>query len=517
MFILSLLAIPIVGGSTATRVVASSYFNQPIDAILFDILIWFGWIPIFITLVWGFVMVWKDYRQGLYDKKLKFVLLAIDVPSATEQSPKALENLFSNLYGTKSSLTWKEIWIDGKLHPVYSFEIVSTEGYIQFLVRTQTRFRDIIEAGIYAHYPDAQVTEVEDYAIGFPNIYPDPEYEMWGSEFYLDKPQIFPIRTYVDFEDRMSQEIKDPLGNTLEQIGRMRPGEHLWIQMLVQPSSNDWQKAAIKYVSKIYGKEEKAKQSFITKAAQTALTIPSGVINAATEVDISALLFGESLDQEVDPWKAFKISLHEKEEAEAILKKASKVGLGAKVRILYVAKKNAFVKVERTGIVKGILNQYANLNLNKFALYIPQVPKDDYFWMRWQYTGKQHRLMEAYQKRSWSTGATPYFLSSEELATLWHFPAITIKAPLVKKLESKRGEPPVGLPITYADQSLPGMEDGARSEEDARQDIDQDVGAMISKPSSDEPISESMPHPLAPTLGKEETDEEKFVPPNLPI
>ena len=41
------------------------------------------------------------------------------------------------------------------------------------------------------------------------------------------------------------------------------------------------------------------------------------------------------------------------------------------------------------------------------------------------------------------------------MATLWHFPAISIKAPLIKKAEAKRAEPPVGLPITFVDQLLP--------------------------------------------------------------
>ncbi len=37
-------------------------------------------------------------------------------------------------------------------------------------------------------------------------------------------------------------------------------------------------------------------------------------------------------------------------------------------------------------------------------------------------------------------------MNIEELATLYHFPVITTKAPLIKKTSSKRGEPPIGLP-----------------------------------------------------------------------
>lgn len=505
----SLLAIPIVNEVTSAASRGTPFFDRSIDAILFDILVLFGWIPIAVTLGWGFVKMWLNYRQGIYSSKLKHIVLAIDVPIATEQSPKALENLFSALYGTKSTLTWKEKWIDGRFHPVFSFEIVSTEGYIQFLVRTQTKFRDVIEAGIYANYPDAEIVEVEDYASKFPNEFPNDEYEMWGAEMTLDKKSMYPIRTYVDFEDRMTQEIKDPLAVTLEQIGKMRAGEHFWIQFLVQPSTNEWMEEGIKYVQKIYGKEEKPKKNILLSSLESTAAWPTGILKEATGIDITGILGGEGTAAEEDPWKVFKISLPEKEEAEAIFRKASKVGHGVKVRILYVARKNAYVKLERTGIVKGILNQYSHLNFNRFALYIPQIPKDDYFWMRWVYTKKQHRLMVAYQWRSWGIGATPVWLNAEELASLWHFPTIAIKAPLVKKAEFRRAEPPVGLPIT-AEEELSVI---APPPEVA-------IPPMVPPlPISDEPLPDTLPHPSAPTLAEEGARQstEEFVPPNLPI
>lgn len=517
---LPLFAIPIV--SQATGVVASSpsFFAQPIDVILYYIFIWFGWIPIAVTLGWGFTEMWKNDRQGKFVSKLKFTVLAIDVPSMTEQTPKAFENLFASLYATKSTITWKEKWMDGKLHPVFSFEIVSAEGYIQFLVRTQTRFRDVIEAGIYANYPEAEISEVEDYAVEFPNEYPNDDYEMWGSEMTLDRDQMFPIRTHLDFEDRISQEIKDPLAVTLEQLAKMRPGEHFWIQILVQPSDNDWQKKSIKYVNKLYGVEEKAKKSALLGALDSSMSWPAGVIQEATGMDLSGLLGGNEPAVEEDQWKAFKVTIAQRMEAEAVLLKAAKIGLGCKIRVLYVARKNAFVKVERTGIVKGVLNQFSNLNLNKFTLYIPQVPKDDYFWMRWVYTKKQHRLMTGYQKRSWGTGANPIVLNVEELATIWHFPPISIKAPLVKKSESKRAEPPSGLPITFLEETLPGYVPPGLAVEPERETIEHEFVQSLNappdgltvEPMNDEPLPEALPHPHAPTEPSEDT-----VPSNLPI
>ncbi len=514
---LPFLVIPLVTQTAVTTTATTSvgsFFSQPVDVILSDFLIWFGWIPIAITLAWGFVQMWVNYKQGKYSGTLKFVLLAMDVPTLTEQTPKALENLFSNLYGAKSTLTWKEQWIIGKFQPSFSFEIVSTEGYIQFYVRTQIRFRDMIEAGIYAHYPDAEIFEVEDYAKDFPTEYPDDTYEMWGAEFTLDRPDIYPIRTYVDFEDKMTGEIKDPLGNTLEQMAKMRPGEHLWFQMMVQPSSNDWMKKGVKKLNEAAGKVEKAKKSMIVSGIESALSWPIGLISHVTDMDLSGFIGAAEPDK---PERVF-LPFQESKEVEAIYNKITKVGLGTKIRIVYVARKEAYAKLERTGIVKGILNQYAHLTLNKFSLFIPQVPKDDYFWMRWEYTTKQRTLMTAYIRRSWGIGANPVFLNVEELASLWHFPAIAIKAPLIKKAEARRGEPPVGLPVTFLEDTLP-----------THSIPDEKETTQVEFPSGPAPMKEKrismdvfgsaeVPVLRAPTSFEPPTEQEdSSVPPNLPL
>ncbi|MBI4713990.1 hypothetical protein HY771_02285 [Candidatus Uhrbacteria bacterium] len=503
---LPIFAIPIVQQTVQTSASAIPFFQRPIDVILFDFLIWFGWIPIAITIAWGFVHMWQNYRQGEWSKTLKFVFLAIDVPSMTEQTPKALENLFSSLYGAKSTLTWKEEWIVGKYHPSFSFEIISSEGYIQFLVRTQTRFRDMIEAGIYAHYPDAEISEVEDYTKAFPSKFSNDEYEMWGGEFKLSKPSMYPIKTYIDFEDKVTGEIKDPLGHTLEQLAKMRPGEHFWFQMIIQPSTNDWIKEGMARLNKLYGKTEQVKKSAIVSSIESVVSWPIGVVGEATGMDLGGL-FGMTEEVKKEPYVL--LPLQETKEADALYRKLSKVGMGTKIRILYVAKKNAFVKVERTGMVKGILNQYADLALNKFELFIPQVPKDDYFWMRWVYTQKQERLMKAYKNRSWGIGANPSFLNVEEIASLWHFPTISFKAPLVKKAEARRAEPPVGLPITFEEDTFAV---GKEEEEKEVMEEKEEKEVMEEKEEKFDTIGTAeVPIVKSPTKTND------FVPPNLPI
>ncbi len=518
-----LFAIPIIADQMINPLISGSTFlSQPVDVIFYNIFLWFGWIPIVVTLIWGFSEIWLNERVGKHVAGLKYILLAIDVPSLTEQTPKALENLFSNLYGTKSSSTWKEKWLLGKQNPVFSFEIESSQGFIQFVVRTQTKFRDIIEAGIYAQYPDAEITEIEDYTKDVPDDYPSDQYDMWGAEMTLDKPSHYPIRTYVDFEDQMTGEIKDPLGYTLEQFAKMRPGEFFWFQMLIQPGSHDWQAEGVKHINKLYGVEDKhGNQGWFAGAADSIMKLPVEFLAEATTVDLTGFFGGDPGHKDVaDPFKAFKLGPHQQEEGKAILKKTNKIGYGVKIRIVYAARKQVFSKGERAAMVKGILGQYAHLNLNKFKVHIPSIPKDDYFWQAWEYTKKQSTLMKAYKTRSWGIGATPIWLNTEELATLWHFPAIGIKAPLIKKSEARRAEPPVGLPITFLENVLPGFEEGGlMSSYDINPILHHDKADF---PLTDhlgyDPLPDALPHVKSPTEHTHtDADDENFTPPNLPV
>ncbi len=430
-----------------TNVVLPGFWNQPIDIILYELLIWFGWIPIVVVTVWGFVQVWQNTRQEKWVKSLKWVLVAIDVPAVTEQTPKSLENMFASLWGGYSNLTWKEKWIIGKTQPLFSFEIVSTEGYVQFYMRTLVRYRDVAEAGIYAAYPEAEICEGEDYTAWAPAQYPDEVWDCWGTELKLKELDIFPLRTYLDFEDKISGELKDPLGGILEQLAKMKPGEHFWVQIIVQPdgiAAKKWKTAGESFINKTFGVEKKHAPGFIDTMVGHAMSIPNEMLNQAMGTPPAAPSHNKMDD---DMWKAFKITMAEKEKVEGVLKKIGKTGYKVKMRLVYVARKGVYDKQARTAFVKGMFHQFSHLNLNALGLHGDATPKDDYFWQAWTYPARQGKLIRAFRNRSWGMGADPWILNTEELASLWHFPSLLVKAPLVKKAEAKRGEPPVGLPI----------------------------------------------------------------------
>lgn len=433
---------------TVPQAYLHAFLAQPIDVALLEVILLVGWIPIAAVLLQGVMEIWKDYRQTVYQSRLQYCVLAIDVPKITEQSPKAAENIFASLQGSLSNLLWKEVWFDGKIMPRFSFEIASVDGYIQYYIRCEKRFRDLVEAGVYAQYPDAQIAEVEDYAQIIPSHFPEPEWDMWGTEFELKKEQHFPIRTWPYFEHGLSQELKDPLAVLLEQMSRMRQGECFFFQILLSPcKQDDWKKDGVKFIRKIYGLKDDSANTGGLLGELAAL--PGGLVEEMTGVGINSL-FGVSSGEkpkDEDIWRAFKITLQEKAQVEAVINKLSKLGFQTKVRVAYFAKKGVFNKSTRIPMVKGFFSPFANPGINEYRMFGPQIPKYDYFFQRWTYTHRQTRMAQAYKKRSFSLGATSKILCTEELATLWHFPAITIKAPLVKKTESRRAEPPVSLPV----------------------------------------------------------------------
>jgi len=60
---------------------------------------------------------------------------------------------------------------------------------------------------------------------------------------------------------------------------------------------------------------------------------------------------------------------------------------------------------------------------------------------------KQNAILKNYKGRNPDTVKGPYLLSVEELATLYHFPFIEVRAPLVKKIAAKKTRAPIGLPV----------------------------------------------------------------------
>lgn len=418
----------------------------PVETMAAQALLLFGWIPVFGVIVWGMTHVWLDYKQEHYNEHLHWTLLEVKVPQTAIQTPKGMENFFANLSGVKSGLTWREIWLLGKEQAYFSFEIVSNGGQISFLIRAQDKYRDIVEADIYAQYPEAQITEVEDYTDVLPSDYPNDQFDVFGAEMVLKKENFYPIRTYDDFEHQGEREnrFKDPLLPMLEFMGKLHPNEYLWVQIIIRPPENeDWVKEGLKYLGKIMGKEEKHKTTMGQEFANTITSLP---LEAVRQLSGLALGGGGGAEKKADDFRMFKLTSAERIQIDSIAEKVSKIGWRTKIRYVAAGPKGQFRKGMFASGVKGIFAPFTSQILNGFALHGPAVPKDDYIWQRWQMPGKQKKLVSRFKRRAFMGGSTPFILNSEELATLFHFPSAEARTPVLSSLGARRAEAPSSLP-----------------------------------------------------------------------
>ncbi len=378
--------------------------------------------------------LWVRHRNAEWISELKWVLLEIKVPKDIYKTPRAMEIALGNALSQTGGIgtRYKKYW-EGRVLFWFSLEIISIEGEIRFLIRTPKNFQNIIQSQIYAQYPQAEIFEVPDYTLDVLRSMQEEEWGMWGCEQHLKKPDAYPIRTYSDFGlDKATTKIEeeagliDPIVSQIEWMGTMGKGEHFWMQILVRstkdsyinpysliPKTEDWKDKAKREMEKIKAKYDGA----------------------------------DAIDK---LGKALKMSKAEQEVINAIERSLDKPAFDVGIRTLYVAKKDNFRPEHIAGLV-GFMRPYGSNNLNSF-----KIANETDFDNPWEdisgdgKIGKKLDMLRAYVERGYfypPFKGQYYVLTAEELATIYHFPGRVSTTPTFKRIESKKSEPPVNLPL----------------------------------------------------------------------
>jgi hypothetical protein len=441
-----------------------TFFAQPGYLIAWKLFIYGGWVP---TLILGF-FAWFLYRK--HSKQIEFVkntehvCLAIDVPRENVQSLRAAEQLFTALWGILSPGNKVEQHWEGKVQLGYSFEIVSLEGVIQFFVRTPVKYRDIVEGAIYGQFPDVEITEVQDYMAAIPaDAWKlESDYKVWGTQARYSKHNAYPIRTYPAFDNEIAvdERLVDPIAGLLEAFSRLGPGELLAMQYLIRPVGDTWAHSAVKVMKKMIGEKAPVKDHVGDKLVSSAMkgivglgnvVSPSGPAKSPEKKDQKNIL-GQLTPGAINVLKAIE-------------NKMGKTCFQVKVRQLYVARKDAFVKAHGVMAVWGAMRGLGAPDLN--ALRPGKVTTEVNYWRVDQRVTKiRKKILDAFRERSYFKGTGWLVMSVEELATLWHFPLITVKTPMLRRAGARRAEAPSGLVAAVAPQgtnlgALPAVEEPA--------------------------------------------------------
>ncbi len=427
-----------------------TFLALPPDQMILKIFFTVGWIPFAVVFLYGAKEIWMDYITGKWASKQKFILLAIDIPRDNAQSPLAVENIFTYLASTHGSFNLIETYWEGKFILSISLEIVSIDGYTQFLVHAPVHTRDIVETAFYSQYPEAEITEVNDYVEMMPKNFPDDQYDLWGTEFNFAQKWVYPIKTYESFMHQMGrpeEHFKDPMALLMDLCSSLKKGEQLWWQNVITAEGFEWTKECDKEIDKILGKKPPTKDNILDKLSNMFL----GFLDVFSETVFP--LWGDVDDKKTETVseekKMIDLKPDEKEKIEAINAKKSKTAFKLKSRFVYIAEKEIMNKPKVVNGFVGFMKQFTDLNLNNLK---PEIPKTGvsaaYFFVEKRLNSRKNKLIRNYRSRSSLSGVTPGVINIEELATIWHFPIdAVVKAPLIQKAAGRKAEPPTSLPF----------------------------------------------------------------------
>ncbi|KKU82170.1 MAG: hypothetical protein UY07_C0002G0027 [Parcubacteria group bacterium GW2011_GWA1_47_8] len=381
-----------------------------------------------IVLVIMFWDVWLKYVRARYRASINWVLLEIKVPKEIHKTPLAMEIVLNAMYQTGGTTTWIDRYWKGKLREDFSLEMVSIDGHIKFFIRVSSFFKNIIEAQLYAQYPDIEVYEVPDYTRYVNYRGKEGSWSMVGTGYKLVKEDPYPIKTYVDFgmdKEGVKEEFKiDPLTSVIEYLGSIGQGEQIWIQIMIRAAT------------KRYRKKDGTKGDWKDEG--------KGIIDKLTKRN-------EKTEEGTPVFKMMMMTKGELETIAAIERSMSKLGFDCGIRALYLAKNEKF-DPSNIKALGGLLRAFTSQSLNSFTV-CHQTFGFDYPWQDYnkiRITKKRREQFEAYKHRGWFYGdhtEKPFVLTSEELATIYHFPGGVAQTPTFGRIPSHKSEAPVNLPI----------------------------------------------------------------------
>jgi hypothetical protein len=177
--------------------------------------------------------VWVNYARAWRLSKRDQILLEFKIPREITKSPRAMELALMNLWQIGAETTVVARAWYGATRVFYSLEMASFGGEVHLYIGCPRNFKDLVERSFYAQYPEIELLEVDDYALRLP--YDPVRYSYFFLEHTLVKPDVYPIKTYVEYEldkDPKEEHKIDPFAQVLSFLASVKSNEQVWLQII---------------------------------------------------------------------------------------------------------------------------------------------------------------------------------------------------------------------------------------------------------------------------------------------
>lgn len=404
-----------------------------------------GWLLLVCITLW---IAWETYlviKMIDYISAIEWTYLQITMPPDAEQTPKAMEIAYDVWGGIHKNPDMIEKYFDGYLEAWYSCELQCKMDQARYIMVVPTNHRRFFEGVIYGQYPQAEIKEVEDYTLRFPWYDNGKKFNLYGTEVTMVEEDIYPIKTYVEYEDAMAPEDRfiDPHQSLIEAYTNVGPGEEYWVQILIRPIDpgkiNAWAEEGNEEIAKISGQAKKKKATGAQKFAQNVLRFP---LDAVT-----TFLHGPIEREEKDDKPQLRFfNPSDEAKMKAILQKTSKGGFRTKIRIIYIAPVGQLHKPNISRAI-GAFKQFNTFNLNSLMPDgATKTNGPNYFMKASRRAFRERNILLNFQWRDFWGATSGQMMNAEELATLYHFPVKYVQAPGVERSKSGLKSAPDNLP-----------------------------------------------------------------------
>ncbi|MCZ2845909.1 MAG: hypothetical protein O2U61_05360, partial [Candidatus Bathyarchaeota archaeon] len=404
--------------------------------------LWWLWLTLLLYKPTKYLWIWAS-RDVMFFDRIKWVLLEIRFPAEVEKTPKAMENVFHNIWNMYDPpANIRDYWVQGKWMEYYSLEIVGSRGEIHFYIRVPEGRRNVLESSIYGQYPDANVKEVDDYVYKFGKELPNDDYDIWASDLQLTKDDVFPVRTYEYWETELTREEKkvDPLAGLFEIYSNLLEGEEVWVQMRIAPVTDDehpYLEESKKVVNELMRRKSEKKPGILDPLAIS--KIPSDVWKVLIEGKPIPSHLEDDLPEGLDVG-LMKLSPGEAEVLRATEENLGKYAYEGNLRFIYIGKRNVYSPGRGVAAIMGAFTQFSTVNLNGFKPDKTKTKVVPWFFEARRLYVRKRKNFRYYAKRMWPWHRKPYVFSTAEIATMYHFPSRAVApAAAAQRTEIKKG------------------------------------------------------------------------------
>ncbi|MDO4873704.1 MAG: type IV secretory system conjugative DNA transfer family protein [Candidatus Gracilibacteria bacterium] len=314
-------------------------------------------------------------------------------------------------------------------HAKVSLEMMYDHGQVYFYVVAYREHMTLIRQQITSNYPDAEIKILDKTEL--PTLKPKG-YVLEAASIGKQTDDVFPIKTYKYFED-------DPLSSYTNNFGSLKKTDVATIQWVIKPLGASWNRRA-KEAARLVAKGEYRKGlkfgvfgGFFKKLlAPFAWFVYRFVKNESSSLD------GGKTHPGASGGDAYKIFNQAETEAQKMVgESAGQPGFETSIRILVSSDTRASAHEGLHSLVAAnsvFTDEYNN------QLDNPQMMEDVF---RFIFTPIRYF---AYQFRLIGIGQDISRFSTDELATMYHFPDIKYnKSPIIAWLDYKMLPPPSNL------------------------------------------------------------------------